>query len=186
MPSESPSEPLSFSSGPASDGTVQAPSTFKPSRAALILSSLGLALVVASTFLSYTRFVVNDAGVSFDASRNAWQMGTKESIAFGAGPSIVFWALVAAAQECYHYRPKAFAQGFRRSFFMSGIRTQIINAVVIAVLCFLSWPGSWSTTAQSSITRGVGGYVTMLGVALFAISINFHYHEAEVKAQRGV
>ncbi|HEY5266288.1 MAG TPA: hypothetical protein VIJ40_05680 [Acidimicrobiales bacterium] len=184
MPTESPHEPLSFSGGPVSGGTSQAPSKFKPSRTALILSSTGLVLIVASTFLTYARFVVNDAGISFSASRNAWQMGANGSIAFGAGPSIAFWALVSATQEFLHYRPTAFAQGFRRNFFMSGIRIQIINAVVITVLCFLSWPGSWSTAPQTSIARGVGGYVTMLGVALFAISINFHFHNVSPEPKR--
>jgi hypothetical protein len=144
---------------------------------------VGLAFIVAGTFLPYTRLVVNLDGIALTLSRSAWQMGANKSIAIGAGPSIVFWTLVAAAQEYVHYRPKTFAQGFRRRFFMSGIRTQIINVVVIMVLCFLSWPGSWPAS-QASVQRGVGGYVTMLGVALFAISINFHYHDVASEPKR--
>jgi hypothetical protein len=147
-------------------------------RSALILSGVGLALVIVSTFLPYVRIVVVIDGLRLVATRSAWQMGANKSIEIGAGPSIVLWALVAAAQEFIHYRPKASAYWPQRRFFISGIRTQIINAVVITVLCFLNWPGSWSESLHTSVGRGYGGYVTMLGVALFAISINFHFHDA--------
>jgi hypothetical protein len=175
MSTESPEEPLSFSTGPAS---APLPATkFQVNRVALALSALGLALIIVSTFLPYTRIIVNVGAVSLGVTRTAWQMGAHKSIEIYAGPAIVFWALVAAVQEFIYYRPRVSATGLKRSFLMSGVRAQIINAAIITVICFQSWPGSWSTSPPTIVERGLGGYLTITGVALLAISVNFHYHD---------
>jgi hypothetical protein len=176
---ELPPEPLSFSDGPIAHAGTSPPPVPKVSRSSLLLAGSGLALIVLSTFLPYARLVVSLGGLHLAGSRSAWQMGANGSIAFGAGPAIVLWSLVASFQEFLHYRPKAAPYWFQHRFFLSGIRTQALNAVVITVLCFLNWPGSWTVTASTNVTRGYGGYVTMLGVALFAVSVNFHYHDGE-------
>jgi len=185
MSFEPPEQSLSFSDDSVTNPAALSPARPPVSRSALFLSGVGLTLIVASTFLPYVRVIVDVDGLKLSITRTAWQMGANRSISMSAGPSIALWAVVAGAQEFfYYYRPMASAYWLQRRFFMSGIRTQIVNAVVITVLCFLNWPGSWSQALNTSVVRGYGGYVTMAGVALFAISINFHYHDVAPSLQK--
>jgi hypothetical protein len=141
------------------------------------MTGFGLVLVIVGTFLPYSRFVLGSAHLGLVIDRSAWQTGASSDFGIGPGTALLFFAIIGGVREYSHFGPKSAKIAFSRPIYIRAIRGQIINDVVITILCLLAWPGSWQGSNIATIQRGIGGYVTMAGVALYAIAINFHYHD---------
>ncbi|MBW4078960.1 MAG: hypothetical protein HIU84_10735 [Acidobacteria bacterium] len=125
------------------------------------LASVGAALVFAGTFLPFARFTLSNG---FAFSRTDWQLGANSSVTFGGAPLL----LIDVAVVLLGFFAVEGVLGTART--VSGRPTslafQFWMLIWLASELKSTFPGTWTGVPGTTVTRGLGGWVSALGVAV--------------------
>ena len=125
----------------------------------LTLAGVGAALVVLGTFLPFAHLTLSD-GLVF--SRTDWQMGANSSVSFGGAPLLLidlavlllgFFAVEGVLGTARTVRERR-----------TSLAIQFWMLVLLAVEFKSTFPGTWTGVHGATVSRGSGGWVTVLGV----------------------
>ncbi|MHB1250620.1 MAG: hypothetical protein ACYC0I_00630 [Acidimicrobiales bacterium] len=127
----------------------------------LSLACVGASLVALGTFLPFVHLTLSD-GYTF--SRTDWQLGANSSVSFGGAPLLLIDVAVVllgffsvegvlgSARTPRERRTTLAFQFWMFIWFASELKS--------------SFPGTWTGVAGTSVSRGLGGWVSALGSAV--------------------
>ncbi len=127
----------------------------------LALAGFGAAMVVAGTFLPFAHFTLSD-GYAF--SRTDWQLGAHSSVSFGGAPLLLmdvavvllgFFAVEGVLGSSRTPRDRRTTLAFQFWMF-----------IWLASELKSSFPGTWTGVTGTTVSRGLGGWVSVLGSAV--------------------
>ncbi|MHB1208200.1 MAG: hypothetical protein ACYC1I_00655 [Acidimicrobiales bacterium] len=127
----------------------------------LALASVGAALVFAGTFLPFAHLTLSNG---FAFSRTDWQLGANSSVTFGGAPLL----LIDVAVVLLGFFSVEGVLGTART--VSGRRTSLVfqfwMLIWLASGLKSTFPGTWTDVPGTTVTRGLGGWVSALGVVV--------------------
>lgn len=128
----------------------------------LAVSCVGAMLVALGTFLPYARFV--PLSIGYVVNRTDWQLGADSTLTFAGAPLLLMYVAVVLlgefALQGHSIRPMNLSR-FRVTLF-----TQAMIGLLLIQVFLGTFPGGWKPMSDYSVQRGVGGYVSLFGIAL--------------------